>query len=118
MLKKNAFPAGDDVETNSSVTSTEIVFRGKLRPFDLKVCGKEVDLLQVFMQNEEEIDALILKKLNEGPNKKTIPRESGMIKVLTVQDGGTGKFERIMMFLNTKTFRNAYREQLGIITWN
>ena len=71
-----------------------------------------------WMQNEEEIDAFILKKVKEGPNKKQFHVEVGMIKVPTAQDGGIGNFEKRMMFLNTKTFRNTYREQLGIKTWN
>ena len=66
------------------------------------------------MQNEEGIDTFLLKKVKEGPNKKQFHVEVGMIKIPTVQDGGTGNFERTMMFLNTKAFLNTSREQLGI----
>ena len=55
------------------------------------------------MENKEEIDALILERVKEGPNKVQFHVEVGMIKNPTVQDGDSGKIERIMLFLNTKT---------------
>ena len=87
LLKKHALPVGDGIETTSPAISTENAFRGKLRPCDLSFCGKEVDLLQVLMQNQEEKDALILKNIKEGPSKKQLYVEVGMIKVPNVQEG-------------------------------
>ena len=55
------------------------------------------------MQNKEEIDALILERVKEGPNKVQVHVEVGMIKIPTKQDGDSGNFERTMLFLNTKT---------------
>ena len=55
------------------------------------------------MQNKEEIDALILERVKEGPNKVQFHVEVGMIKNPTVQDGDSGNFKRTMLFLNTKT---------------
>ena len=55
------------------------------------------------MQNKEEIDALILEKVKEGPNKVKFHVEVGMIKIPTVQDGDAGNFERTMLFQNTET---------------
>ena len=81
----------------------ESAFRGKLRRYDLKVREKEIDLLQVMMQNKDEIDALILERVKEGPNKVQFHVEVGMIKIPTVQYGDSGYFERTMLFLNTKT---------------
>ena len=69
LLKKHALPVWDGIETTSSAAPTESAFRGKLRRYDLKVGEKEMDLLQVMMQNKEEIDALILERVKEGPNK-------------------------------------------------
>ena len=103
MLKKHALPVWDGIETTSSAAPTESAFRGKLRRYDLKVGEKEMDLLQVMMQNKEEIDALILERVKEGPNKVQFYMEVGMIKIPTVQDGDSGNFERTMLFLNTKT---------------
>ena len=53
-----------------------------------------MDLLQVMMQNKEEIDALILERVKEGPNKVQFHVEEGMIKIPTVQDGDSGNFEK------------------------
>ena len=72
-----------------------------MRRFDLKVGEKEIVFLQVMMQNKEEIDALILERVIEGPNKVQFHVEVGMIKIPTLQDGTTGNFERTMLFLNT-----------------
>ena len=63
LLKKHALPVWEGIETISSATPTESAFRGKLRRYDLKVGEKEMDLLQVMMQNKEEIDALILERV-------------------------------------------------------
>ena len=102
LLKKHALPVWDGIETNSSAAPRESAFRGKLRRHDLKVGEKEMDLLQVMMQTKEEIDALILERVKEGPNKVQFHVEMEMIKIPTVQDGDTGNFERTMLFLNTK----------------
>ena len=77
LLKKHALPVWDGIETTSSAAPTESAFTGKLRRYDLKVGEKEMGLLQVMMQNKEEIDALILERVKEGPNKVLIPRGSG-----------------------------------------
>ena len=69
LLKKNALPVWDGIKTSSSAAPTESAFRGKLRRYDLKVGEKEMDLLQVMMQNKEEIDALIQERVKEGPKK-------------------------------------------------
>ena len=103
LLKKHALPVWDGSETTYSAAPTESAFRGKLRPYNLKVGEKELDLLQVMMQNKEEIDALILERVKEGPNKVQFHVEVGMIKIPTVQDGDSENFERTMLFLNTKT---------------
>ena len=103
LLKKHALPVWDGIETTSSAAPTESAFRGKLRRYDLKVGEKEMDLLQVMMQNKEEIDALILERVEEGPNKVQFHVEVGMIKIPTVQDRDSGNFERTMLFLNTRT---------------
>ena len=100
LLKKHALPVLDGIETSSSAAPTESAFR-------VKSWWKKMDLLQVMMQNKEEIDALILERVKEGPNV-----EVGMIKVPTVQDGDTGNFERTMLFLNTKTM-TVYFEGLA-----
>ena len=63
---------------------------------------KKMGFLPVMMQNKEEIDALILERVTEGPNKVQFHVEVGMIKIPTLQDGATGNFERAMLFLNTK----------------
>ena len=55
------------------------------------------------MQNKEEIDALIVERVIEGPNKVQIYVEVGMIKTPIVQDGDSGNFGRTMLFLNTNT---------------
>ena len=80
MLKKHALPVWDGIETTSSAAPTESAFRGKLRRYDLKVGEKEMDLLQVMMQNKEEIDALILERVKEGSDKVQFHVEVGMIK--------------------------------------
>ena len=103
LLKKHALPVWDGIETTSSADPTGSAFRGKLLRYDLKVGEKEMDLLQVMMQNKEEIDALILERVKKGPNKVQFYVEVGMIKNSTVQDGDSGNFERAMLFLNTKT---------------
>ena len=103
LLKKQALPFWDGIETSSSAAPTESAFRGKLRRYDLKVGEKEIDLLQVMMQNKEETDALIQERVIEGPNKVQFHVEVGMIKTPTEKDGGTGNFERTMLFLNTRT---------------
>ena len=59
LLKKHALPVWDSIETSSSAAPTQSAFRGKLRRYDLKVGEKEMDLLQIMMQNKEEKDALI-----------------------------------------------------------
>ena len=102
LLKKHALPAWDGIEMTSSPAPTESAFRGKLRRCDLKVGEKEMDLLQVMMQNKEEIDALILERVKEGPNKVQFHVEVRMTKTPAVQDGDSGNFERTMLFLNTK----------------
>ena len=74
------------------------------------------------MPNKEEIDALILERVEEGPNKMQFNVEVGMIKFPTVQDGDTRNFERTMLFLNTKTLtvhfegiaRDQYLELINI----
>ena len=103
LLKKHALPFWDGIETMSSADPTESAFRGKLHRYDIKLGEKEMDLLQVMMQNKEEIDALILERVKEEPNKVPFHVEVGMIKTPTVQDGDSGNFERTMVFLNTKT---------------
>ena len=104
MLKKHALPDWDGIETTSSAAPTESAFRGKLRRgHDLKFGEKGMDLLQVMMQNKEEIHALILERVKEGPNKVQFHVEVGMIEIPTVQDRDCGNFERTMLFLNTKT---------------
>ena len=55
------------------------------------------------MQNKEEIDALILERVKEDPNKVQFHVEVGITKIPTVQDGDTGNFERTMLFLSIKT---------------
>ena len=45
------------------------------------------------MQNKEEIDALIVERVKEGPNKVQFHFEVAMIKIPTVQDGDTGYYE-------------------------
>ena len=114
MLKKHALPVWDGIETTSSSAPTESAFRGKLRRYDLKVGEKEMDLLQVMMQNKEEIDALILERVKEGPNKVQFHVEVGMIKIPTVQDGDSGNFERTMLFLNTKTLTVYFEGIAGV----
>ena len=101
--KKHELPFWDGIERMSSADRTESAFRGKLHRYDLKFGEKEMDLLQVMMQNKEEIDALVLERVKEGPNKVPFYVEVGMIKIPTVQDGDSGNFERTMLFLNTKT---------------
>ena len=103
LLKKHAVPNWDGIETTSSAAPTKSAFRGKVRRYDLKVGEKEMNLLQVMMQNKEEIDALKLERVKEVPNKVQFHVEVGMIKIPTVQDGESGNFERTMLFLNTKT---------------
>ena len=93
LLKKQALPVLDGIETSSSAAPTESAFRGKLRRYDLKFGEKEMNLIQVMIQNKDELDALILKKVKEGPNKVQ----------LHVEDGDTKNLERTMLFLNTKT---------------
>ena len=61
-----------------------------------------MDLLQVMIKNKEEIDALILERVKEGPNKVQFYMEMVMIKSPTVQDGVSGNFGSTMLFLNTK----------------
>ena len=73
-----------------------------------------MDLLQVMMQNKEEIDALILERVKEGPNKVQFHVEVGMIKIPTVQDGDSGNFERTMLFLNTKTLTVYFEGIAGV----
>ena len=85
MLKKNALPVWDGIETTSSAAPTESAFRVKLRRYDLKVGEKEMDLIQVMMQNKEEIDALILERVKEGPNNVQFYVEVGMIKTLNTR---------------------------------
>ena len=114
LLKKHALPVWDGIETTSSAAPTESAFRGKLRRYDLKVGEKEMDLLQVMMQNKEEIDALILERVKEGPNKVQFHVEVGMIKIPTVQDGDSGNFERTMLFLNTKTLTVYFEGIAGV----
>ena len=70
-----------------------------------------MDLLQVMMQNKEEIDALILERVREGPNKVQFHVEVGRIKIPTVQDGDSGNIERTMLFLNTKTLTRIAGDQ-------
>ena len=55
------------------------------------------------MQNKEEIDALIVERVKEGPNKVQFHIEVAMIKIPTVQDGDTGYYKISIQFLNTKT---------------
>ena len=64
------------------------------------------------MQSKEEIDALILERFKENPNKVQFHMEVGMIKIPTVQDGGSGNFEKIMLFLNTKIL-TVYFERIA-----
>ena len=52
---------------------------------------------------KEEIDALVLEKVIEGPNKAQFHVEVVMIQNLTVQDWDTGNFIRSTLFLNTMT---------------
>ena len=118
LLKKQALPFWDGIETSSSAAPTESAFRGKLRRYDLKVGEKEIDLLQVMMQNKEEIDALIQERVKEGPNKVQFHVEVGMIKTPTEQDGGTGNFERTMLFLNTRTMTVYFEVIAGDQYWN
>ena len=101
LLKKHALPVWDGIETTSFAALTESAFRGKLRHYDLKVGEKERNLLQIMMQNKEKIDACILERVKEGPNKVQFHVEVGMIKITSVQDGDTGNFEKTMLFLNT-----------------
>ena len=114
LLKKHALPVWDGIETTSSAAPTESAFRGKLPRYDLKVGEKEIDLIQVMMQNKEQIDALILERVKEGPNKVQFHVEVGMIKIPTVQDGDSGNFERTMLFLNTKTLTVYFEGIAGV----
>ena len=82
----------DSIETISSAAPREIVFRVKLCQYDLKVGEKEMDFLHVRMQYKEEIDALILEMVKEGPNKVQFHVEVRMIKSPTVQPGDTRNF--------------------------
>ena len=86
-MKKHAFSVWDGIETTSSAAPTESAFRGKLRRYEPKVGEKETDLLQVMMQSKKQIDALILGRVKEGPNKVQVHVEVGKIKIPTVQDG-------------------------------
>ena len=97
LLKKHALSVWDGIEMSSSAAPTESAFRGKMRRHDLKVGEKQMDLLQVIMQNKEELDTLILERVKEGPTKVQFHVEVGMIKI------PTGNFERTMLVLNTKT---------------
>ena len=58
-----------------------------MRRYDLKVGEKEMDFLQVMVQNKEEIDALILERVLEGPNKVQFHVEVGMSKFLLCKTG-------------------------------
>ena len=113
LLKKHALPVGDGIETSSSAAPTESSFRGILRRYNLKLGKNKMDLLQVMMQNKEEIDALILERVKEGPNKVQFHVEVEMNEVLTVQDGDTGNFERIRLFQNTNTL-TVYFEGIAV----
>ena len=79
LLKKHALPVWDGIETMSCAAPIECAFRGKLSRYDLKIGEEEMDLLQFMMQNKEEIDALILERVKEGPNKVQFHVEVGMI---------------------------------------
>ena len=37
----------------------------------------------------------------------------GIIKILTVQDGGTGNYQRIMLFLNAKPLKDYFEGTAG-----
>ena len=64
-------------------------------------------------ENKEEIDALILERVKEGPHKVQFHVKVVMIKIPTVQDGDSGIFERNMLFLNTKTLTVYFEEIAG-----
>ena len=64
------------------------------------------------MQNKEEIDALILERVKEGPNKVQFHVEVGSLEVPTMQDWDTGNFEKTMLLLSTKTL-TVYFEGLA-----
>ena len=70
------------------------------------------------MQSKEEIDTLILERVKENPNKVQFHVEVGMIKIPTVQDGGSGNFERTMLFLNTKILTVYFERIAGDQYWN
>ena len=90
LQKKHALPVWDGVKTTYSAAQTESASRDKLRRYDLKISEKEMDSLQVLMQNKEEIGALILERVKEVQFHVKL----GMIKVLTVQDRDSENFER------------------------
>ena len=101
-LKKHALSVWDGIETTSFAAPTESASRGKLRRYNLKV-GEKKGLASSHDAKKEEIEALILERVKEGPNKVQFHVEMKMIKIPTVQDGDSGNFERTMLFLNTKT---------------
>ena len=103
LLKKHSMPFWDGIETSSFTVPTESAFRGKLGRYDPIVVEKEMGLLQFMMQNKKKTFALMLERFNEGTNKLKFHVEVVRIKIPALQDGDTGKFERTMLFPNTKT---------------
>ena len=92
-------------EVGTSTAPTESAFRGNFRRYELSDGEDELDLMNVIMQNKEEIDALIDKRVQEGHCKFQLHVDVSKIKFSNdINETGDGELrhEKTTLYLNSR----------------